>query len=165
MLSFCVACLRCLLLRRCSTAAAFYDRFILLRFAGVSRVNWDMRLLDLVFGLLLLAASAIVLVCDRVLRASALLLTVDLVWAWHRLRALCFANILLLGRKSCGSILVVLSTLVTAVGGTLGTCGMSLTILLVLIFFCLVFVLYAPSEMPGSVHCSLLFFCEFHQLF
>ena len=50
-------------------------------------------MLDLVFGLLLLAALVIVLVCDRVLRAGALLLTVGLDWACHLLRALFFANI------------------------------------------------------------------------
>ena len=36
-----------------------------------------------------------------------------------------------MGGKLCVSILVVLSTLGAAVGGTLGTCGMSLTIVLV----------------------------------
>ena len=36
-----------------------------------------------------------------------------------------------MGGESCGSILVVFSTLRTSVGGTLVTCGMSLTILLV----------------------------------
>ena len=84
--------MRCLLLWRCSTAAAVSDRVVLLRFAGVARVNGDMRLLDLVFVLPLLSASAIVFVCDRVLRARALLLTVDLVWACRILRALCFAD-------------------------------------------------------------------------
>ena len=111
------------MLRRCSTAAAFSESVVLLGLAGVARVNWDMRLLDLVFSLPLIAASAIVFVCDCVLRADALLLTVDLVWECRCLRTLCFANSSLLGGKSCGSILVVLSTLGTAVGGTLGTCG------------------------------------------
>ena len=59
----------------------------------MARVSWYMRLLDLVFGLLLMAASAIVIVCDRVLQAGALLLTVALVWVCRLLRALCFANI------------------------------------------------------------------------
>ena len=113
------------------TRTTFSDRVVLLRLAGVVRVNWYIRLLDLVFCLRLLAASAIVFVRDRMLRAGALLLTVDLVWECRPLRALCFANILLLGGKSCGSILLVFSTLGTAVGGTLVTCGMSLTILLV----------------------------------
>ena len=81
------------MLWRCSMAAAFSDRVILFRLAGEAYVNWDIHLLDLVFGLLLLASSAIVLVCDRVLRAGALLLTIDLAWACRRLRALCFANI------------------------------------------------------------------------
>ena len=92
LLSFCVVCLRCLLLRRCSTATAFSDRAFLLLLAGVARVNWYIRFLDIVVGLLLLAASSIVIVCDRVLRAGALLLTVDIVWACCHLRALCFAN-------------------------------------------------------------------------
>ena len=38
-------------------AATFSDHVVLLRLAGVARVNWDMRLLDLVFGLPLLDAS------------------------------------------------------------------------------------------------------------
>ena len=80
-------------MRRCSTAASFSDRVVLLNLAGVARVNRDIHLLDLVFGLPLLAASAIVFVCDRVLRAGALLLTADLVWACCCLCALCFANI------------------------------------------------------------------------
>ena len=56
---FCDFCLRCLMLRRCSTAASFSERVVLLRLAGVACVNWDMRLLDLVFGLPLPAASVI----------------------------------------------------------------------------------------------------------
>ena len=47
-------------------AATFSDRVVLLHLAGVARVNWDMHLLALVFGLPLLAASAIflcVIVC------------------------------------------------------------------------------------------------------
>ena len=78
---------------RCTTVAAFSGRTILLRLAGATRVNWDIRLLDLVFGLLLLAASVIVLVCDRMLRAGALLLTVGIVWACCLLCALCFSNV------------------------------------------------------------------------
>ena len=81
------------MLRRCSTAIAFSGCIVLLRLAVVARVNWYMRLLDLVFGLPLLDASAIIFVCDRLLRAGALLLTIDLAWACRRLRALCFANI------------------------------------------------------------------------
>ena len=105
----------------------------MLRLSDVVRVSWDMQLLDIVFGLLLLSASAIVLVCDRMLQAGALLLTVDLVWSCRLLRPLCFANIRLLGGNSCGYILVVLSTLGTAGGGgTLGTCGMSLIIIIVI---------------------------------
>ena len=80
-------------MRCCSTAAALSNRVVLLCLAGVARVNWDMRLLDLVFGLPLMAPSAIVFLCDRVLQAGALLLTVDIVWACRRLRSFCFANI------------------------------------------------------------------------
>ena len=80
-------------MRRCSTAAAFSDRVVLLRLTGVARVNWDIYLLDLVLRLHLLAASAIVFVRDRVFRSGALLLTVDLVWECRPLHALCFANI------------------------------------------------------------------------
>ena len=79
-------------MRRCSTAAVLSDRVVLLRLAGVARVNWDMQLLDIVFGLPLLAASDIVFVCDCVLKAGALLLAVDIVWACRRLHALCFSN-------------------------------------------------------------------------
>ena len=142
-------------MRRCSTAAAVSDLVVLLRFSGVAHVNWDMRFLDLVSGLPLLAASAIVSVCDRVLQAGALFLTVNIVWACRRLRALCFTNSLLLGGKSCGSILVVLSTLGTAVGGTLGTCGMSLTILLVNGFF--LFGVSVVCTLGDAWVCSLFF--------
>ena len=78
---------------RCSAASVFSDSVVLLRLAGVARVSWDIHLLDLVFGLLLLVALAIFLVCDRVLRAGALLIIVDLVWACRLLHALCFATI------------------------------------------------------------------------
>ena len=57
------------------------------------RMNWYIRLLDLVFVLIPLAAAAIDLVCDRVLWAGALSLTVGLVWACRLLRALLFVNI------------------------------------------------------------------------
>ena len=73
-------------------AAAFSDCVALLCLDGVTRVSWDMRLMDLVFGLILIDALAIVLVCDCVLWASALLLTVDLVWACCRPCALCLDN-------------------------------------------------------------------------
>ena len=81
------------MLQRCSTVAAFYDRIVLLRLASVSCVNWDIRFLDLLFSLLLLAALAVVLLYDHVFQASALLLNVGLVWACRLLRSLCFANI------------------------------------------------------------------------
>ena len=80
-------------MRRCCTAAAFSDCVVLLNLTGVARVNRDIRLLDLVCGLLLMAASTIVILCDRVLQAGALLLTVGLVWACRLLRAFFFANI------------------------------------------------------------------------
>ena len=123
------------MLRRCSTAAAFSGSVVLLHLAGMARFNRDIRLLDIVFGLLLLVALVIFLVCDCLLRASALLLTVGIAWACRLLRALFFANICLLGGNSCGSILVVLSTLGPSVRGTLGTCGMSLTIIIVIGLF------------------------------
>ena len=80
-------------MRSCSTAAIFSEPVVLLRLDDVARVSCYMRLLDLVIGLLLIAASAIVLVCDHVLRAGVLLLTVNLVWMCLLLRALFFANI------------------------------------------------------------------------
>ena len=82
------------MLLRCSTATAFSDRIVLFHLDGVVPVNWDVSLLDLVFTLPLLAASAIVFVCELcVLRAGALFLTADFVWACCHLRALCFASI------------------------------------------------------------------------
>ena len=56
-------------------ASPFSDRVVLLRLAGMVRVNWDIHVLALVFGLLPLAAVVIVLVWDRVLQAGALLPT------------------------------------------------------------------------------------------
>ena len=53
----------------------------------VARVNWDIYLLDLVFGLLLLTASVIVLVCDRMFVAGAMLLIGGLALACPLLRA------------------------------------------------------------------------------
>ena len=128
LLIFRVVCLRCLLLRRCSTAAVFSDCVVLLRLTGVVSINWDICLLDFVFGLLPLAAVIIVLVHDHVLRAGAVLLTAGLSWACCLLRALLLANSLFLSGGSCCSILVVLSSLGIAVRGTLGICGMSLAI-------------------------------------
>ena len=113
-------------------AAAFSDRVVLLRLAGVVRINREIRLLALVFCLLPLAAVVFVLVCDRVLRAGALLLTAGLAWACRLLRALLFANRVLLSGGLCCSILAVLSTLGFAVRDTLGICGMSLAIFLVI---------------------------------
>ena len=127
---------------RCSTAAAFSGRVVVLRLAGVARVNWGIYLLGIVFGLLLMDVLFIVIVCDCVLQVGALLPTVGIAWLCRLLRAFCFTNILLLGGKSCGSILVVLSNLRADVRGTLRTCGMSLTILrvigLLLFSFCAV---------------------------
>ena len=80
-------------MRRFSTAATVSGSVILLCLAGVVRINWDIRLLALVFGLLLLAAAVIVFVCDCVLRAGALSLTVGLAWACHILQALIFVKI------------------------------------------------------------------------
>ena len=113
-------------MRRFSTAVALSDRVVLLRLAGVVRINFDIRFLALVFGLLPLAVVAMVIVRDRVMRSGALLLTAGLAWACCLLRALLFANSLLLSGGSFFSILVVHSTLRIAVRGTLGICGMSL---------------------------------------
>ena len=74
-------------------------------------INCDSRLLDLVDGLVLLAAVVVVLVCDRVLRTGALLLTVGLACARRLLRTLFLVIIKLLsGRSSC-AILAVFFTL------------------------------------------------------
>ena len=73
-------------------ADALSGRVVLLRSAGVVRINWDIRLLALVFGLFPLAAAIVFLVRDCVLQAGALLLTVGLAWACRLLRALIFAN-------------------------------------------------------------------------
>ena len=118
-------------MRRCSTAAVFSDCVVLLRLTGVVSINWDICLLDFVFGLLPLAAVIIVLVHDHVLRAGAVLLTAGLSWACCLLRALLLANSLFLSGGSCCSILLVLSTLGIAVKGTIGICGMSLATFLV----------------------------------
>ena len=59
---------------------------VLLRLAGVFCINCNSRLLDLVYGLILMDAVAIALVCDRVLRSGALFLTVGLACACRLLR-------------------------------------------------------------------------------
>ena len=69
-------------------AAACSVRVILLRLAGVVCINSDSRLLDLVDGLILLDDVVVVLVCDQVLHAGALLLTVGLACACRLLRTL-----------------------------------------------------------------------------
>ena len=74
-------------------AAAVSVCVFLLRLAGMVRINCDIRFLDLVVGRVPLASVVIVLVCDRVLRAVALSLTVGLACACRLLRALIFANI------------------------------------------------------------------------
>ena len=93
LLVFCFVCLRCLLLRRSSTAAAVSARVVLLRLAGVVLINCDIRLLDLVVGLVPLAAVVIVLVCDRVLRVGALSLTVGIACVCYLLRSFLFVHI------------------------------------------------------------------------
>ena len=80
-------------MRRSSTAAAVPDRVVLLRLAGVVHISCDIRLLDLVIGMVPLDAVFIVLVCDYVLGAGALLLTVGLACACRLLQALLFVNI------------------------------------------------------------------------
>ena len=61
---------------------------VLLRLAGVVRIDRDSRLLDLVAGLVLLEAVVVFLVCDRVLRAGALSLTVGMACVCLLLRTL-----------------------------------------------------------------------------
>ena len=68
--------------------ATCYVRVVLLRLAGVVHINYDISLLDLVEGLVLLDAVAVVLVFDRVLRAGALSLTVGIACACCLLRTL-----------------------------------------------------------------------------
>ena len=68
--------------------ATCYVRVVLLRLAGVVHINYDSSLLDLVEGLVLLDAVAVVLVFDRVLHAGALSLTVGLACACRLLRTL-----------------------------------------------------------------------------
>ena len=69
-------------------AAACSVRVVLLRLAGVVRIDHDSCLLDCVDSLVLPDAVDVVLVCDRVLRAGALLLTVSLACACRLLRTL-----------------------------------------------------------------------------
>ena len=69
-------------------AAACSVHVVLLRLASVVRIYCDIRLLDLVGGLVLLDDVAIVLVCDRVLCSGALSLTVGLACACRFLRTL-----------------------------------------------------------------------------
>ena len=61
---------------------------VLLRLAGVVCINCDSLLIDLVDGLVLLEAVGVALVCDGVLRAGALSLTVGLACACRLLRTL-----------------------------------------------------------------------------
>ena len=132
---FCVVCIRCLIFWRSSTAAAFSVHVVLLRLAGVFRINCHIRFLFIVVGLIPLAAAFIVLVCDHVLQAGALSLTFGLACVCRLLRALLFVNIWLLSGTSWCAIFAVLSTLGTAVRGTLGISGMSLvTFLLIRLF-------------------------------
>ena len=67
-------------------AAACSVRIVLLRLDDVGRINCNMHVLDLVEVLDLLAAGDATLVCDRVLRAGALSLTVGLACACHLLQ-------------------------------------------------------------------------------
>ena len=74
-------------------ATEFSIQVVLLRLAGMFRINCDICFLYLVVGLVLLAALVIVLVCDRVLWAGALSLTVSLACACRLLRILFFVII------------------------------------------------------------------------
>ena len=62
-------------------AAACSVRIVLLRLDGVVHINCDSSLLNLVDGLVLQDALVVVLVCDQVLHAGALSLTVGLACA------------------------------------------------------------------------------------
>ena len=72
------------------TAAACSVRVVLLRVDGVGCINCDSRVLALVDVLVLMAAGAAALVCDRVLRAGVLSLTVGLAFACRLLQSLVF---------------------------------------------------------------------------
>ena len=61
---------------------------VLFHLAGVIRIECNSRLMDLVDGLVLLYDVAITLVCDQVLRAGALSLTVGMACAYRLLRTL-----------------------------------------------------------------------------
>ena len=83
----------CLLLRRSLTAAAVSFCVVLLRLACVVRINCDILFLDIVVGLVPLAAVVIVLVCDHVFWVSALPLTDGLACACCLLEDFLFVNI------------------------------------------------------------------------
>ena len=78
-------------MRLSSISAAVYFRVVFLRFAGVVCINYDIRLLDIVVGLVYLAA-VVFLVCDCVLRAGALSLTVVIACVCCLLRAYLFVK-------------------------------------------------------------------------
>ena len=69
-------------------ADACSPRVVLLRLAGVVRIDCDSCLLNLVDGLVLIDAVAVVLVYDQVLHTGALSLTVGLACACHLVRTL-----------------------------------------------------------------------------
>ena len=64
LLIFCVVYHRCLPLRRSSMAVTCSVRVVLLHLAGVVRITCDIRLLDLVVGLVPLADVVVILICD-----------------------------------------------------------------------------------------------------
>ena len=80
----------CLRLRCPSTAVACSVRIVLLRVNGDVCINCNSRVLDIVDVLVLLAAGAAALVCERVLHAGALPLTVHLACDCRLLRSLIF---------------------------------------------------------------------------
>ena len=128
-----VVCRSCLLLSPCySMVAACYVFCHLVALGSCGCIDCEIFLLDLVDGIFLLATVTVVLVCDRVLRSGALLLTVGLTCAFRLLRTLFLVIIWFFsGRSSC-SIVDGFSTLITAVGGTLGSIGVSLVMFLVI---------------------------------
>ena len=119
---------------------------VLLRLACVVRINCDCRLLDHVDGLVLMDAVVVILVCDRVLRAGALPLTVGLACSYRLLWTLYLVIIWLLSRRSSCVILDVFSTFRTSVGDTLISSGV----------FLVMFIVTCVSSFPnGCIVCTL----------
>ena len=122
-------CRSCLILICSLMDVTCYVCVVLLRLDGDVCINRDSRLLDLVEVIFLLDAVSVALVCDWVLHAGTLSLTVGLACACCLLSILFLVIIWFLsGRSSC-AIFGGFYTLGTAVGNTLGTSGVSLVML------------------------------------